>query len=152
MKSFEHNDRNEVISVMINIFTRVVALIFLVVTVSAFITGDSNNIHFSIKDVLGILLMGFISGVSVGLFYIKKNLTARTTIILHIIYFFILNIVLGLIGISLEWFEKNVKSLIGMEIMFVVIYFAVLFLVYIFDLNETKKINQKLHDRNKKNL
>ena len=149
MKSSE--EKNEVISIMINIFTRVVTFIFLVVTVKAFFTGDINNIHFSGKDVSGIILMGFISGFSVAIFYIKRNITARTIVILHILYFLILNTVLFCIGISFGWMEKSPKSLIGMEIMFVVIYFSVLILVYIFDCNETKKINQKLQDRKKDN-
>ena len=145
------DDKNEVISVMINIFTRVVTFIFLVVIVRAWFTGSINDIHFSVMDVSGILLMGFISGFAVGIFYIKKNMTAKLTIILHILYFLILNAVLLWIGLTWGWFAKNIKSLMSMEIMFLLIYFAVTILVYIFDFNETKKINQKLKDRKKNN-
>ena len=145
MKTSE--ERHEIFSVMINIFTRVVTFIFLVVTLSILLTGDINEVHFSVKDVSGVLLMGFISGFAAGIFYIKKNMKARTIIVLHIIYFLILNVVLFFLGISFGWFEKSLPSLITMEIMFVLVYLVVLVLVYIFDFNETKKINQKLKDR-----
>lgn len=147
MKTSE--ERNEIISVMINIFTRVVTLIFLVVTLKACITEDIHRVYFSLRDVLGILLMGLISGLAVGIFYIKKNMKARTMMLLHIIYFLILNALLFCLGIFFGWFETSPKSLITMEIMFILVYLVVLFLVYIFDLNETKKINQKLKDRKK---
>ena len=147
MKTFD--DKNEAFPVMINIFTRVVTMIFLVVSVWAWLSGDIKNLHFSVEDVLGILLMGFISGAALGIFYIKKNMTARETICLHVVYFVILNIVLVCISLYRGWFEKNLKSLMVMEIMFVLIYFVVTILVYLFDSSETKKINQKLQDRKK---
>lgn len=148
MKTSE--EKNEIVSVMINVFTRVVTFIFLVMIFKTLIAGEVNKVYFSIKDVAGILLMGFISGIAVGIFYIKKNMTARTITVLHIAYFLILNAVLFCLGISFGWFEKSAKSLITMEIMFVLIYLVVLVLVYVFDFNEAKKINQKLKDRKKK--
>ena len=147
MKSSE--ERNECFSVMINIFTRVVTFIFLVASLNALITGNFNKIHFSVKDILGVLLMGLVSGLAFGIFYIKKNMKARTIKVLSIIYFLILNAVLFFIGISFGWFDKNFESLLTMEIMFVLVYLVVSVLVYIFDFNVTKKINQKLKDRKK---
>lgn len=147
MKSSE--ERNECFSVMINIFTRVVTFIFLVASLHTLITGKFNKIHFSVKDILGVLLMGLVSGLAFGIFYIKKNMKARTIKILSIIYFLILNVVLFFIGISFGWFDKNLESLLTMEIMFVLVYLVVSVLVYIFDFNVTKKINQKLKDRKK---
>ena len=71
MKTSE--EKNEIVSVMINVFTRVVTFIFLVMIFKTLIAGEVNKVYFSIKDVAGILLMGFISGIAVGIFYIKKN-------------------------------------------------------------------------------
>jgi len=148
MKSIE--DKKEVFSVMLNICTRVITLIFFVVTLSGAIFNKC-EIHYSATDVFGILLMGLFSGLSFGIFYIKKNMTARQTIILQICYFLILNASLLGIGLYLEWFEKSVSSLVTMEIMFVLIYTIVTVLLYILDFNEAKKINQKLKDRKKNN-
>ena len=147
MKSSE--ERNECFSVMINIFTRVVTFIFLVASLHTLITGKFNKIHFSVKDILGVLLMGLVSGLAFGIFYIKKNMSAKLIVIVQIFYFLILNAVLLLIGLNLGWFKKEISSLVAMEIMFIVVYFVVTLLVYLVDFNEAKKINQKLNDRKK---
>ena len=73
MKSIE--DKKEVFSVMLNICTRVITLIFFVVTLSGAIFNKC-EIHYSATDVFGILLMGLFSGLSFGIFYIKKNIPA----------------------------------------------------------------------------
>lgn len=143
------DDRKEMFSIMINIATRVITMIFIIISVFYMIIGDAFLIKLSLEDVCGILLMGLTSGLAFGLFYIKKNITTRQSVIIHIIYFSILNIVLLLIGLHLGWFKKELSSLISMEIMFVVVYAVVTLLVYLFDFNEAKKINQKLNDRKK---
>ena len=89
------------------------------------------------------------AGVGVGVFYIKKNMSAKLIAIVQIFYFLILNAVLLLIGLNLGWFKKEISSLVAMEIMFIVVYFVVTLLVYLVDFNEAKKINQKLNDRKK---
>ena len=139
----------EMISIMINIATRVITMIFVIISVFYLVIGDADLIKFSLEDICGILVMGLASGLAFGLFYIKKNTTTKQSIIIHIIYFSILNVVLLLIGLHLGWFRKELSSLISMEIMFVAVYAVVTLLVYLFDFNEAKKINQKLNDRKK---
>lgn len=141
------NEKNEMLSVMINITTRVVTMIFIIVGIFALFAGSAKVVRFALSDIAGILLMGLVSGLAFGLFFIKKNLTKAQMIMIHVLYFLILNAVLLCIGLYLGWFEKKVSSLIDMEIMFVVVYVVVSVLVYAFDLNEAKKINKKLQDR-----
>ncbi len=149
MKNME--EKNDIISVMINICTRVVTLIFFIVTLSGCIFNHG-EVHYSVRDVFGILLMGVISGLSFSIYLIKKNMTKKDSIIFQIIHFLILNVTLMVIGLYLNWFEKEFKSIFSMELMFTFVFLTVTSLVYIFDFNETKKINQKLKDRKKDNL
>ena len=142
-------EKNEMLSVMVNICTRVVTLIFIVTSIAMAITGQLEEIRWSVRDIWGVLLIGIVSGLCIGIFYIKKNMSAKIIGGLQILYFFILNAVLFFIGLKLGWFAKEVSSVISMEIMFVVIYFAVSFLVYLFDFNEAKKINKIIQDRKK---
>ena len=143
----DSEERKEMFSVMINICTRVVTLIFIISTLVICLSGNAKDIRWTILDIWGVLFIGIASGVCFGLFYIKKNLTAKQSLCIHVIYFLILNCVLLVTGLKLGWFVKKVSSLVTMEIMFVVIYFAVSCLVYLFDFNEAKKINQKIQDR-----
>ena len=145
MKNSE--ERKEMFSVMINICTRVVTLIFIISTLVIGLSGNMDDIRWTVLDIWGVLFIGIVSGGFFGLFYIKKNLTVKQSVFIHIIYFLILNCVLLVIGLKLGWFVKEVSSLVTMEIMFVVIYFAVSCLVYLFDFNEAKKINKKIQDR-----
>lgn len=140
-------EKNEMLSVMINICTRVVTMIFIIITLFTLILGNPDELHFSIRDICGVLFMGLVAGIAVGIFFIKKNLDAKQTIIIHIIYFLILNFVLLFIGLFLGWFKKEASSLVIMELMFIMVYFVVSLLVYLFDFNEAKKINKKLKER-----
>ena len=143
------DNKHEMFSEMINITTRVVTMIFIIITIVSLFTGDARHITFRLVDIGGVLLMGLISGVGFGIFYIKKNMTPKQLMLIQIVYFLILNLMLLLIGLKLGWFEKELSSLIIMEIMFIVVYFVVTVLVYLFDFNEARKINQKLNDRKK---
>ena len=143
------DNKHEMISEMINISSRVVTMIFVIITISSILAGDAKTIRFGLEDIAGVLLMGLTSGVGFGVFYIKKNMSAKLIAIMQIFYFLILNVVLLLIGLNLGWFKKEISSLVAMEIMFIVVYFVVTLLVYLVDFNEAKKINQKLNDRKK---
>ena len=142
-------EKNEMFSVMVNICTRVVTLIFIVAPLVMIIMGKAEDIKWALRDIWGVLLIGIVSGLFFGLFYIKKNMSGKQIVLLEILYFLILNVVLLFVGLKLGWFVKEISSLATMEIMFVVIYFAVTFLVYLFDFNEAKKINKKIQDRKK---
>lgn len=144
-------DRKEMLSVMINICTRVVTLIFIVVSIfnkAGFLYKDT-EVSWGMNDILGVLIIGIASGLLFGLFYIKKNISGRIMLVLQIIYFLILNSILLFVGLYLGWFVKEFSSIIKMEIIFVLIYFVVTLLLYFFDFNEAKKINQRLQSRKK---
>ena len=66
MKNSEN--RSEIISLMVNICTRVISLIFLVETVIAHSDWDA-------KSVAGVLLIGIISGLAYGLLFIKRDMS-----------------------------------------------------------------------------
>jgi len=144
-------ERKEILSVMINICTRVVTLIFIVVSLFNELGFFSRNgeLSWGLNDIWGVLIIGISSGLFFGLFYIKKNMTGKMIFFLQILYFLILNCILLFTGLYLGWFVKEFSSILVMEIMFIVIYFAVTFLVYLLDFNEAKKINQKLQIRKK---
>ena len=144
-------DRKEMLSVMINICTRVVTLIFIVVSIfnKAGFLYKNTEVSWGMNYILGVLIIGIASGLLFGLFYIKKNISGRIMLVLQIIYFLILNSILLFVGLYLGWFVKELSSIMKMEIIFVLIYFVVTLLLYFFDFNEAKKINQKLQSRKK---
>ena len=148
MKHSENNDG--MLSVMINICTRVVTLIFIMITIFRKFFSQSGELYMGLKDIWGVLIIGIVSGLLFGLFLIKKNMTNRQLILCEIAYFLILNSVLVFIGLNLGWFQKELKSLAIMEIMFVLIFIIVTLLVYLLDFSEAKKINEKLQARKKK--
>lgn len=148
MKHSVNNDG--MLSLMINICTRVVTLIFIMISVFRKFFTSSGNLYMGLKDIWGVLIIGIVSGFASGIFFIKKNMTNRQFVLCEILYFLILNSVLVFIGLNLGWFQKELKSLAIMEIMFVLIYIIVTVLVYLLDFSEAKKINEKLQARKKK--
>lgn len=144
-----NEEKENMFSVMINICTRVVTIIFLIATLIPYLTGDKNQ-KWSITDIWGVLFIGFVSGLLFGIYYSIKKASQLKQNLFFIFYFLMLNaLVLGL-GIKLHWFSAELKSVLIMEGMFLLVFFLVYVLVYVFDFNQTKKINQKLQDR--KNL
>jgi hypothetical protein len=145
MKHIENNDG--MISVMINICTRVVTMIFIMITIFRKAFNPSGDLSMGLKDIWGVLLIGIVSGLAFGIFLIKKNMSNRQLVFCEIFYFLILNSVLFFVGINLGWFKKELSSLAIMEIMFVLIYIFVTLLVYLLDFKDAKKINEKLKAR-----
>ena len=144
MKNSE--EKENLFSVMINISTRVVTLIFVIATLIPYLTGDKNQ-HWSFTDIWGVILIGIISGLMFGVYYVLKRPSKLLTTFFFICYFLVINaLVLGL-GFKLHWFSTELKSVLLMEGMFLLVFFLVYVLVYVFDFNQTKKINQKLQDR-----
>lgn len=139
MKNSEN--RSEIISLMVNICTRVISLIFLVETVIAHSDWDA-------KSVAGVLLIGIISGLAYGLLFIKRDMSRKQTFFSFLIYALILNAVLFFIGLNLGWIKKEVASFAKMEAIFLFVFFGVYFITYLVDFSEAKKINRKLKDRN----
>ena len=147
MSSSEKN--KEMISIMINICTRVVTLVFMIATLSILIFSDDKDIRWSITDIWGVLLIGIVSGAGFGIFYIKKNMSNRQLLLLKAIYFLVINAVLFFVALKLGWMKKDWGSIALMEVMFILVYFLVDALVYLLDFNEAKKINEKLKSRKK---
>ena len=150
MRNRENKDG--MISVMINICTRVVTMIFIMITLFRKFFDPSGDLSMGIKDIWGVLLIGIVSGLAFSIFFIKKNMSNKQFVLCEILYFLILNAVLCFVGFNLGWFEKKLSSIAIMEVMFVVIYIIVTLLVYLLDFNETKKINEKLQARKKQAL
>ncbi len=147
----KHNENNDgMLSVMVNICTRVVTMIFIMITLFRKFFSSSGDLYMGLKDIWGVLIIGIVSGLAFGIFLFKKNMTNRQLALCEILYFLILNSVLVFIGLNLGWFQKDLKSLAVMEIMFVLIYIIVTGLVYLLDFSEAKKINEKLQSRKKK--
>ncbi len=132
--------KNEIISVMLNICTRVISLIFVVATLF-------DSASWSKEGIQGVIFIGVVSGLAFGLFYIKKNMTRMQTFLFYVLYFLILNVTLFAVSIKLDWIQKELASCLRMEMMFVLVFFGVCVLMYLVDFNEAKKINQKLKDR-----
>ena len=123
MSSSEKN--KEMISIMINICTRVVTLVFMIATLSILFFSDDKDIRWSITDIWGVLLIGIVSGAGFGIFYIKKNMTNKLLLLLKAIYFLMINAVLFFVAIKLGWMQKNWPSIALMEVMFIIVYFLV---------------------------
>ena len=147
MRNRENKDG--MISVMINICTRVVTMIFIMIIFFNKFIVPSGELYMGLKDILGVLLIGFVSGLAFSIFLIKKNMSNKQFVLCEIIYFLILNAVLCFTGFNLGWFSKELSSIVIMEVMFIVIYVIVTLLVYLLDFNEAKKINEKLQARKK---
>lgn len=144
MKNYEEKDN--MFSVMINICTRVVTIIFIFATIIPLLAGNRAQ-HWSISDIWGVLFIGIFSGLLFSFFYLLEKSSKLQFNIFRILYFLIINaLVLGL-GFKLHWFSTALKSVLIMEGMFLLVFIVVYFLVYMFDFNQAKKINQKLQDR-----
>ena len=142
-------NKDGMISVMINICTRVVTMIFIMIIFFNKFIVPSGELYMGLKDILGVLLIGIVSGLAFSIFFIKKNMSNKQFVLCEIIYFLILNAVLCFTGFNLGWFSKELSSIVIMEVMFIVIYVIVTLLVYLLDFNEAKKINEKLQARKK---
>ncbi len=145
----KNENKDSMISVMINICTRVVTLIFIMITIFRKCFNASGDLFLGVNDIWGVLFIGIVSALAYGIFLIKKNMSKSQFILCEIFYFLILNTVLFLIGLNLGWFKKEFSSLAVMEIMFILIFIIVTVLVYLLDFNEAKKINEKLQTRKK---
>ena len=144
MKNSE--EKENMFSVMINICTRVVTIVFIIATIIPYLTGNKNQ-HWSISDIWGVLFIGIFSGLLFGLYYSFEKTSRLKYTLFFICYFLMINVLVLGLGFKLHWFSTEVKSILLMEGMILIVFFLVYVLVYVFDFNQTKKINQKLQDR-----
>ena len=140
-------NKSDMFPVMVNICARVVTLIFVFIALFRKFFNPSGNLMMGIDDIWGVIFIGAVSGLAFGIFYIKKNLSAKENALLQVLYFAIINATVCATGFYLNWFKKELKSILVMEAMFVLIYLLVTFCVYALDFNEAKKINEKLKAR-----
>ena len=153
MSSSERN--KEMISIMINICTRVVTLVFMIATLSILIFSDDKDIRWSITDIWGVLLIGIVSGAGFGIFYIKKNMSNKLLLLLKAIYFLVINAVLFFVAIKLGWMQRNgLQSLSWKVCLYWFIFlstplFTFLILTKLKRLTKNLKAVKKLHRSNK---
>ncbi len=71
-------------------------------------------------------------------------------IALRILYFLIINFLVLAVGYKLDWFRfGNIKMLVGMELTFIVVFFIVMLVEYLKGLQEAKKMNLQIANRQK---
>ena len=146
--NFSEN-KGEMLSVMTNIFARVVSLIFIFIALFRKFFNPSGALAMGIDDIWGVIFIGAVSGLAFGIFYVKKDLSGKESALLQILYFAIINATVCATGFYLNWFKKELRSIVVVEVMFVLIYLLVTLLVYMLDFNEAKKINERLKARRK---
>ncbi len=137
----------EKIQLMIKIHTRVVTGIFLFVCFYLlWLPGDT---RIRIIDILGVQLIGLISGVAYLPLMTDKELSKNKMILLNSFYGLTINISVLLFGYFFRWFSfKNIGTVIAIELMFVAVYSLTMFIGYGVDNKQAKKLNEKLRERN----
>ncbi len=141
----------EKISILIDIFTRVVAgILFFSVIYSLIVFGS--NARLLLSDIFGILLIGFISAVAYIPFLRKKEISKKAMLFLNVIYFLVINISVFIIGFVQHWFlVENKKTIIGLELTFVSVYIIVMVVSFIIDVDNVSRMNELLKKRQENN-
>lgn len=135
----------EKISEMINVFTRVVATIFIFASIYLLIFWGNERV-FSAVDILGILFIGLISAISRIPFMTNREYSKKSLFVLNFIYFLIVNFVSLAIGFLREWFSfEKFASILCFELIIVGVYVIVKLISYKIDLNEANEMNKKLN-------
>lgn len=140
-------DFKGIFSQMINICTRVTTLIFLFSTILMKYTNP-NVTYITLNDILYIILIGIISGLSFIIYFIPKNPSKKMMLFLECCYFLIINITVMFFAIKLNWISIVSKtSVFSMELMIILIYMIVKVLFFFFDYREANKMNNLLQKR-----
>ena len=138
------------LSLVCNIATRVISCIFLTI-VFMYKIIFKENISMTINDIFGVLIIGFLAG---ALFYpilLYKNMGKTLMLIFRTLYFIVINAIVLIFGIKLNWFNFNsFASFACMECMIIFVYLVVTILVFTFDFREAIKINKMLQKRKNK--
>ncbi len=138
-------EKDGILSFMINICTRVVTVVFIVATVVSFFTGNKAQ-QWSISDIWGVLIIGIISGLVFGLIFIKRNISKFHVLFYEFVYFIIINALVLRIGLKLNWFSTDFRSVLIMEGTFILIFVAVYLLFYRFDYKRKRRFSKKHKD------
>ncbi len=135
------------INILVNIFTRVVTTIFLIVTIYEALFVDI-NLTFRIIDIWGILLIGLLCAICYLPLLSEKNYSKATMIILQIVYFIVINATTLVTGILLHWFNfKKTMAVLIFELIIIFVYITVMFIFYKIDYNSAKEMNKRLKER-----
>lgn len=138
------------LSLVCNIATRVISCIFLTI-VFLYKIVFRESISMTLNDILGVLIIGFLAG---ALFYpilLHKTMGKTLMFIFRTLYFIIINAIVLIFGIKLNWFNFNsFASFALMEGMIIFVYLVVTILGYTFDIKEASQINKMLQKRKNK--
>lgn len=137
--------KDGILSFMINICTRVVTVVFIVATLVSFFTGNKAQ-QWSISDIWGVIIIGIISGLVFGLIFIKRNISKFHILFYEFVYFIVINAFVLRIGLKLNWFSKDFKSVLIMESMFILIFIVVYLMFYRFEYNHKRRIVKRHKD------
>lgn len=135
----------EKISELIKVFTRVVTTIFIIASVYLYIFWGTQKV-FSVIDIFGILIIGFVSAICIIPFMSEKEYSKKGLLALNILYFLELNIASLVIGFILKWFcFEVISSVVLFELVIIAVYVIVSVINYKIDLNEANEMNKKLN-------
>lgn len=137
----------EKINILINIFTRVVTTIFLIVTIYEAIFVDI-NLTFRIIDIWGIMFIGFLCAIYYLPLLSEKNYSKAAMIILQAGYFVVINAATLVTGFLLHWFNfKSPVAVLSFELIIIFVYITVMVIFYKIDSHSAKEMNKKLKER-----
>ena len=135
------------INILVNIFTRVVTTIFLIVTIYDALFVDI-NLTFRIIDIWGIMLIGLLCAICYLPMLSEKNYSKGVMIILQVAYFVIINTATLMTGFLLHWFNfKSPVAILSFEVIIIFVYITVMIVFYKIDYNSAKEMNKKLKER-----
>lgn len=135
---------------IINMFCVVSAGIFLCSGIYCYVCcGPDTLLHLSY--ILGVFFIAFVASVLYIPFWKEDEFSRSKIIVLRISYFLIINFLVLAVGYKLDWFIfGNIKMLVGMELTFIVVFFIVTLVEYLKGLQEAKKMNLQIANRQKK--
>lgn len=138
----------EKINLMITIHTRVVTGVFLFLCLYLlWLPGDT---RIRIIDILGIQIIGLVSGVAYLPLMTEKELPKIRMFVYNALYCLTINVTVLVFGSIFHWFSfKSLGTVLAVELMFIAVYSLMMFIAYRIDTRQAKKLNQKLQERNK---
>ncbi|HAZ97162.1 DUF3021 family protein [uncultured Treponema sp.] len=108
------------------------------------------DVELHLSYIFGVFLIAFISSVLYIPFLKEDEFSKGKLIALRILYFLIINFLVLVVGYKLDWFIfGNIKMLVGMELAVVAVFSIVFLAEYLRSLQEAKKMNLQIANRQK---
>lgn len=108
------------------------------------------DVELHLSYIFGVFLIAFISSILYIPFLKEDEFSKGKLIALRILYFLIINILVLVVGYKLDWFIfGNIKMLVGMELAVVAVFSIVFLAEYLRSLQEAKKMNLQIANRQK---